>query len=332
MFLIGGFFIPVLVIAVLLSRTLGDDFLLWWTARDWSPARCTVLRADSNSNVASYRYDFGGTGYESSAIGVETEGFAASLARTTPVGAELDCWVNPRDPLQALLDRDYVGWWWLPCIWSLAALMFLSVLMQIPSFWRWLTYSPEPPLTWGEWLSSYFQREAKWSTLIGATCLAPGLWATQFLTIAPWLDWQQAKSWVETPCTVTAGPVRYHSSRRGTGVYLMDMAFQYERDGKWRVSTTYSPWHAGATDWVLAPPRRVENNEIVELNADYALDTRHTCYVSPTNPEKAFMYRDWWQGWYLVGAFGPVLVMIGLVVLAARPRGGKLETHSQPVR
>lgn len=102
----------------------------------------------------------------------------------------------------------------------------------------------------------------------------------------------------------------------------MDLAFEYYRGGKRYVSHTHSPWHLGATDWLIGPPREVANGKIIERTKNLVLGSRHNCYVRPNRPEEAFFSRAWWDGWYLIAAIGPVLCLLGSIAIAARPRYG----------
>lgn len=311
--------------AYLLTGLLGQDFRLWWEARDWSPAECTVLRPESAEGGFAYGYQWNGRRYESSGVGI-----GGGPTGTTPsagnsdIGGKLPCWVNPRNPAQSLLDRSYEGWWWLPGSWTLAALLMLSALRGITDIWRWLSFRSDPPLTWAEWFRSFRQGDAWLFSLAGFSCLIAGILMLWFFTVAPWWDWRRAQHWVPTPCVIVEGRVHYVAgSFRTKGRYVMDIAFEYESSGKRYVSTTYSPWHAGHTDWLLSPPRTVVNGKIVEDTREFALGTPHTCQVSPEHPEQAFMYWEFWEEAYLVGSFGPILTVLGLLILGARPRSGR---------
>lgn len=92
----------------------------YWSAQSWLQRPCVILtaelqevRGDDNSTwkaAFTYRYQFGNREY----VGSQDNAFPSSGARRNaqrrldqlPVGTETICWVNPRQPQQALLDRS----------------------------------------------------------------------------------------------------------------------------------------------------------------------------------------------------------------------------------
>lgn len=85
--------------------SLGENFRLWWQARDWPAARCQVVRPLMHEDGLLYRYEFDGRRYQGSRIDIDdSEKLRASL-RATAAGAELDCWVDPRNPARVLLNK-----------------------------------------------------------------------------------------------------------------------------------------------------------------------------------------------------------------------------------
>ena len=54
------------------------------------------------------------------------------------------------------------------------------------------------------------------------------------------------------------------------------------------------------------------------LEKKYATGTRHTCFVSPTNPSRAYLSRERDSFGTYVSAIGPFLTLLGWVVLCSR--------------
>jgi hypothetical protein len=303
--------------AALLTHFNGGDFQHWWSARNWTPTHCTLLRIDPDIR---YSYQVNGKPFESGAlqIGEQFDRPLEAIGSASP-GAQLECWYNPAQPDQALLHREYSGWWWLPGAWLLSAFLLLTTLPFLPAaLWRWITYRPDPPLTWAQWFATFYQGNAWAFTVIGLVCLLPGLLLLKFLTIDPWWNWRQAQSWPPAPATITKAEPRSWSSgsgRQATGGYVVDIAFDYEYAGRRYAATTYSPWRAGRTEWLLQSTRE---EGIAEILQRLAPGSRHTAFVSPSQPYRAYLYRDRTGGATYITAFGPFLTLLGLTILAAR--------------
>ncbi len=114
----GGIFFLVGLLAS--YGTLVVPIRSYWSAQSWTQRPCVILstelkevRGDDNTTwkaAFSYRYQFGNQQY----VGNQDNAFSSSGSRTNaqrrldqlPVGTETFCWVNPRQPQQALLDRS----------------------------------------------------------------------------------------------------------------------------------------------------------------------------------------------------------------------------------
>lgn len=321
---IAGFGLGLVIVGAAAAFTLsplGENFRLWWQARDWPAARCQVVRPLMHEEGLLYHYEYNGRRFQGSRIDIDDRGELRASLRATAAGVELDCWVDPRNPARVLLSKSYDGWWWVPGAWGVGAFLSLAALRGFGDIWRWLIFKPDPPLTWAEWLRSFYQGHAWGPTLIGLCGLVPGLLAVKLMTFDPYWNWRRAQQWEETPCTVVEGEIRWHGGGKyGRSWQAMHLAFEYFRGGNRYVSHTHSPWRVSHTEWLIDPPREVKNGKNIERTQDLALGTRHTCYVSPDNPQEAFFSRVWWEGAYLTAAIGPALCLVGLLALAARPR------------
>ncbi|MBL8175482.1 MAG: DUF3592 domain-containing protein [Bryobacterales bacterium] len=301
--------------AVLLTSYLGQDFLAWWKARQWTVGQCTVVRSDPS---LLYRLTVKGMEYDSGRIGIGDWQSVYQLG-DPQVGERLACYYNPASPAESVLTRDYAGWWWLPGAWLLAAFMMLSTAPGLLiGLWRWAIHRPDPPLTWAEWLSTFYRNGAWSMSLVGFAALLPGLAMIWFMTVAPWWNWRQAQSWQPTPCEMTRSEVRNWSAGSGrdaTGGYVMDIAFRYSFGGKEYGAATFSPWRLGGTEWLLQSTR---TEQVEALLQKYAVGTQHTCYVSPLQPWRAYLSRDRSGFGTYVSAIGPFLALVGWVVICSR--------------
>lgn len=210
--------------------------------------------------------------------------------------------------------------WFYPA-WGLAVLLGLAALRGLRKVWHWLTFRPDPPLTWAEWFASLFARRALGYTIVGLCALLPGLLVTKTMSIDPWRNYWRAQSWPESSCVVVEGST-YTS--RGSQIWskrhtYMRLAFTYDRNGQRHVRETYSPWRVGGTEWLIDPPREMIGGKPVDLGKDFPLGSVHRCYVAP-DAQQAFLDRRLWRGGYALAALGPALVLFGMLVIAARPR------------
>ncbi|MCP5156679.1 MAG: DUF3592 domain-containing protein [Ectothiorhodospiraceae bacterium] len=316
------FGLALVVGAVFLTYVLGADLLRWVDARGWRPLVCEVVAAGGASGEFRYSYVLDGSLHFGSAVDIADGEEARQLRAGAQVGQRLECWADPLGDGGTLLDRGYPGWWWLPAVWLVSIGLLVPALRGIRGLREWVAFRPERPSSWAAWRRSLWVGWAWVATLIGGALMVAGLAALKVLTLDPWLAWWSARDWPAVACVMVEGPVRY--SRGGgfpiRGGYVMDAAFAYQFGGTGHVTRTHSPWHAGVVDWLLPPPRRLSQGRWIERSPQWALGSSHTCFVSPTQPERAFAHRRWWNGWFALGAAGPVAFLLGLAVVAARPR------------
>lgn len=104
-------------------------------ATNWVATPCTIVTSSIVSNGSgkdssyypdiAYTYQYDGGSYQSSAINFlnsSTKSSSTALVRTFPVGKTVQCFVNPADPTQAVLQRDYIFDWLF-----LLPLVFLAI-------------------------------------------------------------------------------------------------------------------------------------------------------------------------------------------------------------
>ncbi len=222
------------------------------------------------------------------------------------------------------IGEQFAASGWLYPAWGLALLLNLGALRGIRKIWRWLRFRPDPPLSWREWLASLSTRRAIGYTVVGACAILPGLLATKAMSIEPWLSWWRAQAWPQSSCVIVEGST-YTS--RGSKIWserhtYMHLAFTYDREGQRHVRQTYSPWRVGGTEWLIGPPREMIDGKPVDLTDEFPLGSVHPCFIAPDG-SKAFLDRRRWPGGYAFAALGPALCVFGMLVIAARPRGGR---------
>jgi len=298
--------------AVLLTYLNLSDLQLWWKARNWTVAQCTVIQNDPSLIYRFVAAD--GRRFDASRVGIQ-DPRPELVEALTRVGSTLPCYYDPASPGETLLDREYDGWWWLPGAWALALFLLLQTAPAlVVALWRWATFRPDPPLTWAQWFGTFYENGAWSFTVIGLAALVPGLAMMAFVTALPWWNWWQASSWQETRCEITKSQVRGWSGNKSGG-YLLDIEYRYLWQGQAYLATTYSPWRLGGTEWLL---QSTKNAGIEELRQRFAVGTSHRCYVSPEWPSRAYISRDRDNGATYITSIGPFLALLGLIVLCAR--------------
>jgi hypothetical protein len=128
------FVIGAIVLYFIILRPLQKVF----NARDWIPTPCTVVSSRIQNHSSDdgttyrvdilYRYEFDGQEYRSSRyhfMGGSTSGYKgkAKIVRHHPAGAQRTCYVNPRNPAEAVLERGLTRDMWfgaIPAVFMLA--------------------------------------------------------------------------------------------------------------------------------------------------------------------------------------------------------------------
>ncbi len=106
--------------------------------RHWQQTPCVVVSSDVQSHSGDkgttysvnvvYRYEVGGKTFSANRydfLGGSSSGYEgkAAIVRQFPPGSARTCWVNPRDPIDAVLNRGFVPTMWL----GLLALAFAGI-------------------------------------------------------------------------------------------------------------------------------------------------------------------------------------------------------------
>jgi len=115
-----------------------QPLLSMWRAQGWEPTQCTVISSDLKSGGGDgdtarievvYRYMYGGADHQSNRycfaeISSNTSStWKRAVIKDHPPGKVTQCYVNPRNPAEAVIDRGWVPEMW----WGLFPLPFLGV-------------------------------------------------------------------------------------------------------------------------------------------------------------------------------------------------------------
>jgi hypothetical protein len=204
-FVAGGFF--------MLSETALPMWQNWQNMQNWQPTdahQLSFTTAENDTRV-HYRYDIGGVSYRGNQLGVTEfkdnigswhQYMQASLGRIKRSGDTLRIWVNPFNPVQAVVDR-YMRWGLFTLASGFCAIFILIGLAVIyasirssnktparrgPSLWdlrkRWQQAQAEGSSDLGflEYCQQQFAESQAESQALGPDNTPP-------------IDWQSRKGW-----------------------------------------------------------------------------------------------------------------------------------------
>lgn len=104
-------------------------------ARTWVAIQCAIVssrliddRDEGHRVEVIYTYDYDGRSHRGSRLDFDAgeatrKDLMTAIVEAYPVGAELDCWVDPDDPTRSVIDRSPGSFLW----WGLLPLAFLAI-------------------------------------------------------------------------------------------------------------------------------------------------------------------------------------------------------------
>lgn len=275
----------------------------------WKEASATILSSSVQEDkgkedpffvAVTYRYTWEGKSYTSDKYAPSRSSYgdynkALERAEMLPADTTITCYVNPKDPAEAVLRRDPL--WFVPL--ALLPLIFAAV---------------GGAGIYGTW----FSRSSRSSTASqpanskGCVLLFGGLFvvagaAVLFLWYLPELTKSiSSTKWAETPCTVLSSRVKTHSGDSIT--YSVDIFYAYQFEGRDYKSNRYGLFGGSSSGY----------RGKAAVVARYPAGSKAVCYVDPKNPRDAVLKRG--LGWEALFGLLP-LVFIGAGLLVMRSGG-----------
>jgi hypothetical protein len=274
----------------------------WTVALGWPAVPCTIVASGVQElgGETPYRFqvayeyawngqNLAGRVFRDDEHGTSDIAEADRLARAFPVGARRTCFVNPRNPSEAVLRHENV------------LLPLAVVACMVPACW---------------FLFAAFWRGERAAAIPGVLFVG-GMGTAGFIGFFGWPVWTWAESlrWVPTPCVVRSAEIR---SRHQHGevsftVYWPDIVYAYQVGGVAYRANTHnasflgSPWYYGSRRMVrLHPARRVT-----------------TCFVDPSDPSRAVLERSF-SGTQWFGIWPLMMVLIAIGALFEHTTGRKV--------
>jgi len=250
-----------------------------------------------------FRYSFGGRSY----VAEQTENYgdyreSQTKADRFPVGKLVPCYVNPKNPQEAVLQR--------PPIWIfLFPLAFCAIGAAGLLFIRLRRPRREKPEAWKEFISE--STAAKSSRMI----LPPlyvffsifslgGVSGLYVCCLKPALRTVSAFPWNARPCVIIASRVKTVGDSEGDLTSSPDILYSYSFGDRQYKSNRYDFWGESSEIWA----------EIEAIVARFPPGSSCICYVNPSDPADAVLERGF--SWNIFYGLVPLLFLsIGLAGL-----------------
>lgn len=304
------FFGVFLAMGLFFLVVMARDFLGTAATYSWKEVPATILssavkeenKGDEPFTVAvSFRYQWEGRSYTSERYQTSPyseDNYTEAYAKIAelPAGTLTYCYVDPKDPGQAVLRRKSLGM----ALMLLLPLVFVAVGGGgIVATWKKFPSRPRPE-------SSENERGKRWVTLLAGIVFAAIGLAFFTLWYLPSLSRSLASSgWTETPCTVISSRVKSHKGKDGT-TYSVDIFYRYQVNGKEYKSNAYG--HFGGSSSGYKPKAKIV--------AQYPAGAKKVCYVNPKNPAVAVLKPG--AGWeVLLGLLPLAFLGVGIFLLLA---------------
>jgi len=284
----------------------------------WPKAECVILESgvhDKGGNSpyefqVNYQYEWKGNTYTSHRFKTQNRSFsdysaAQRLVEKFRNDTKAVCYVDPRNPSQAILERSSL---WL------GLMIFLPLIfVAVGGGGIYLVWKPArapggpAPIS----LKPKALKTQKPLVAFSSLFILVGLLVLYAIFIRPAIKTMDARQWPAVPCTVASSRVQSHDSDDGT-TYSVDILYSYEIDGREYKANRYH-FLGGSSSGYSGKARIVR---------EYPPGRKMICYVNPKDPTDAVLQR----GFSRVMWFGllPLLfVLAGAAGIAGALRQSK---------
>jgi len=296
---LGCFFVPFFALGLFFTVMVVRGAIASAATYTWQSVPCRIAESDvRESNYPSpwfayVRYTWSTSESLRSSRSFGTYREALLFTRRWPVGARATCYLDPRDPAGALLERKGAGLVFLlflplPLLFVfIGAAGFYSVVFRVQLLPR--ARHPASPIAGRRVVAALM-------IVIGSVLFLAFLLGPVRHAIA-------ARSWRAHECKILRSEVRRHATSQGRDGYSPEILYSYAVDDHEHRSDTFNFFEYSASGWASA--QRIANG--------YRPGSAVTCYVNPADPDDATLNRDPSLGW-LVGLLPFALLAGGLAV------------------
>jgi hypothetical protein len=263
----------------------------------WRAAPCHILESDVRGSserspwFAYLRYASpAGESVRSSRL-FQTYYDAVHFTRRWPAGSNTTCYLDPRDPAGALLERKGTGFGLLlflpiPLLFVLiGAIGFYNIVFRVKPHPR--IRRPANPIAGRRYVA-------------GLLIVVGSVLFLAFILI-PVRHALAARSWRSVDCKILLSEVRRHRRSKGGDAFSPMVFYSYMVDGREYHSDTYSFFELSNSGWAAAQ----------RIASSYRPGSSVICYVNPADPDDATLHRKPSPGW-LIGLLPLALIAGGL--------------------
>jgi hypothetical protein len=333
------FFFVFLAMGLAFCVFIGREVYLGAKTYTWPRVECVILDSrvvedakDNRPYRFQIRYEYQWRGRTHTTEKWSRRGGAYSdysdaqrLTARYPLDSKAVCFVNPRDPTEALLERPGL---WIGFL-ILLPLIFVGIGgIGLVAMWTKAGDAPSDPVkSRPKPISSVSASRTGTKFAVGllAVFFVIGAVVSYFITVRPLLQVLSARDWTVTPCTIVSSRVQSHRGDDGT-TYRVDILYRYEFAGREHRSNRYQ-FVGGSSSGYQGKARIVGRHPV---------GAQRTCYVNPRNPAEAVLERGLTpEMWF--GAIPVVFMLVGAVgtiaMLRRQPAGhGRFgPAHPEPV-
>jgi hypothetical protein len=253
----------------------------------WPAVPCVILESGitdkgGNSPYAvdvHYQYEWSAATRSSRQLATQTKSFsdyskAQRLVDKFRADTKAICYVNPRNPADAVLDRNSL---WSAFVVLIPLTFFMVGAGALYLIWRKATPAVDTAATT---IPAKVTHSHKFSFCFFLVFLLVGLVVFCFLVVGPVIKTVQGRQWNAVPCTVISSRVQSHSSDDGT-TYSADILYAYEIEGREYRANRYQ-FLGGSSSGRRGKQRIVDQ---------HPPGAKKICYVNPRDPTDAVLYR-----------------------------------------
>ena len=250
---------------------------------------------DRREIVIRYRYNFRGEDHTSDKFirGMKESLNASKIERLLmqyQPGTQATCYVNPKNPEEATLQRGQ--------LWVMVFCFIPLIFVAVGVFGVWGVWRKTP------WKSSPTKKKTDLGKsfpfiFFGIFTLVGGL-VGYFLAVRPFMTYLDARSWPEVRCEVISSSVGSHTSKNST-TYSVDIDYRYTVDGREYRSDQFGILNGSSSG------RQGKADAV----AKYPRGSQAVCYVNPKDPTEAILDRSPSLLW-LIGLIPGLFFIVGV--------------------
>jgi hypothetical protein len=281
---LGCVFVPFFALGLFFVVMMLREVIAAAATYTWQSVPCQIVESEVRESSEGspwfaylrYKWSAGESLRSSRTFGTYRE--AVFFTRRWPAGSRATCYLDPRDPAGALLERKGAGLAFLlflplPLLFVfIGAAGFYSVVFRVQPKPR---VPPANPIAGRRFMAALL-------LVVGSVLLLAFLLGPVCHAIA-------ARSWRAQACKILRSEVRRFATSEGSDRYSPEILYSYTVDDHEHRSDTRSFFEYSASGWASA--QRIANG--------YRPGSTVTCYVNPADPDDAALNRDPSLGWLI---------------------------------